>query len=377
MSDKYTPEMTRREWLVGGTMLATGLMVSGIAKAQVFPDPISNPTMENPIRVGSNENVYGPSLKAQAAMEKAKAKAHLYNFWENRDLKQLIAKMENIPADHIGISTGSSPFLEKAGYIARFDNGAVLCPDPTYGSLPMMASRVGAKVIRVPVGDDMAISLDAMRAAMTDEVKVVYLCNPNNPIPTIIEKNALREFCLEMSKRALVIIDEAYYEYVDDPIYATMADLVVENQNIVVCRTASKIHAFAGIRVGFAFAHPETLKLLTPPFNLSVSYAGIMGAMASYQDTEYQDFVRAKNKESMQILYDVFDELGLEYIKSHTNFTFFNAGMPATELTKALEAYGVRGSRPFPPFMNWSRMSTVKPEEMRHVAKALKEILGS
>jgi len=368
--------MTRRDWLIGGGLVAGGIIASNVAGAQTFLAPNINPTARNRIRCGSNENVYGPSIKAQAAMDKAKSKAHLYNFRAIGQLKDVISKMENIPADHIDMASGSSPFLEKAGYIARFDKGAVICADPTYSTVAGTAERLGCKVIRVPVGEDMAIDLEAMRAAMTDEVKVVYLCNPNNPIPTIIEKNALKEFCLEMSKRALVIIDEAYYEYVDNPDFETIAPLVTEHPNIVVCRTASKIHAFAGIRVGFAFAHPDTLKLFAPPFNLSMNYMAMEGAIVSYQDIEYQHFVKQKNKESMEILYTVFDELGLEYIKSNTNFTYFNAKRPSVEVVAAMREFDIEASRPFRPFTNWQRLSTAKPEEMVLVADALRKVFA-
>ncbi len=368
--------ISKRELLIGGTALAGTLIAAKKTPAQTFPEPISNPTPQNFIRCGSNENVYGPSIKAQAAMDQAKDKAHFYNFRVIGQLKNVIAEMEGLTVDNIAMASGSSPFLEKAGYIARFDGGEVVSPYPTYSTVAGMAERLGSKVHNVPLDSDMEIDLDAMRAAMNDNVKVVYLCNPNNPIPTIIEKNKLRDFVLEMSQKALVVIDEAYYEYVDNPDFATMAPLVVDHPNIVVCRTASKIHAFAGIRVGFAFAHPDTLKLFTAPFDLSMNYMAMEGAIASYQDTEYQDFVKQKNKECLEIYYNVLDELGLEYIRSNSNFVFFNAKRPNPQIREELSAQGVEAARPFPPFMTWVRMSTVKPEEMTIVANALRQVLG-
>ena len=235
---------------------------------------------------------------------------------------------------------------------------------------------LGIEVVSVPVGEDMHISLDAMRAAMTDEIKLIYLCNPNNPIPSIIEKNALKDFCIEMSKRALIVIDEAYYEYVSNPDFASMKDLVTEHKNIIICRTASKIHGFAGVRIGFAFAHPDTMRLITGPFNLSLSNVAVAGAVESYQDTEYMNFIKQKNRESMDILEKMFEEFGYEYIKSNSNFAFFNAGRPSTEVATALREHGIMSGRPFPPFTNWVRMSTVKPEEMQYVVDAYKKEFG-
>lgn len=368
--------LTRREWLVGSAAVAGTVIASNMASAQTVPAPNLSPTKENPIRAGFNENVYGPSLKAKKVMEKAAETAHLYDFFTQRTLKQVISKMENLPGDHIAIENGSTPFLEKAVYEAAIKQGKILAPTPTYGSVPGSARLLGIELVSVPVADDLSIDLNAMRAAMTDDIKLIYLCNPNNPIPSIIEKNALREFCIEMSKRALIIIDEAYFEYVNNPDFSSMKDLVTEHQNIIVCRTASKIHGFAGVRIGFAFAHPDTMKKIAGPFNLSLSNVAVAGAVESYQDLEYQNFIKQKNRESMDILEKMFEELGLRYIKSNSNFAFFHAGRPSTEIAKKLMEHGIMSGRPFPPFLDWVRMSTVKPEEMQYVVDIYKKEFG-
>lgn len=371
-----TTELTRRDWLVGSATVAGSLLVSKMASAQTVPNPNLNPTAENPIRAGFNENVYGPSLKAKKVMDKAAETAHLYNFFDQRTLNKIISKMEGIPSSHIAIGNGSTPFLERSAMACAIQQGKLLAPDPTYQSVTGTAKMLGLDIISVPVGKDLHIDLNAMRSAMTDDVKLVYLCNPNNPIPSIIEKNALKDFCLEMSKKALVLIDEAYFEYVNNPDFQTMKDLVVENKNIIICRTASKIHGFAGVRIGFAFAHPETMRLIVGPFNISLGNVAVAGAIESYQDIEYQTFIKQKNRESMDILEKMFEDLGLEYVKSNSNFAFFNAGRPATEIAEELLKHGIMSGRPFPPFTNWVRMSTVKPEEMQYVADTYRKIYG-
>ncbi len=371
-----TSKITRRDWLVGGSALAGAIIASNMASAQTVMGINNNPTPENPLRASSNENTYGPSIKAQKAMHEASKTAHLYDFRSQFVIKKIISGIENIPEDHIALANGSSPFLEKAGYVAAIQGGAILSPYPTYGSITNTAKSLGVKIIEVPVGEDMAIDLEAMRAAITDEVKMVYLCNPKNPIPTIIEKIALRKFCIEMSQKAIVIIDEAYYEFVDNPDFSSMVDLVTEHKNIIICRTASKIHAFAGIRMGFAFAHPETLLLVAGRFNLSMSNVAMAGAIASYQDLEYQKFIKQKNKESLEIYYKLFEDLNLPYIKSNTNFTFFNAGRPSTEVADELKKHGILSGRPFKPFTNWVRISTVKPEETKYIADIYRKIYG-
>ena len=302
-------DITRREWLAGGTALAGSIVASQITSAQTVPTPNMNPTPQNPIRAGFNENVYGHSAKAKKVMLEAAEKAHLYDFFSQRNLKEVISKMENLPGDHIAIGNGSTPFLERAAYVCAIQQGKVLTSNPTYGSVPGTARALGVEVITVPVDENLSIDLEATRAAMTDDVKLIYFCNPNNPIPSIIEKTSLEEFCLEVSKKAMVVVDEAYYEYVRDDSYSTMAHLVKDNPNIIVLRTASKIHGFASVRVGFAFTHPDTMKKLMAFRSGTTSYPALMGAITSYKDTDYQKFVVDKNYESLEILYKMFEEL--------------------------------------------------------------------
>jgi histidinol-phosphate aminotransferase len=369
-------EITRREWLVGGAAVAGTMIAQSMANAQTVPQPNLNPTIDNPIRAGFNENVYGHSLKAKKVMLEAAETAHLYEFGTQMALKNVISKMENLPADHIAVGTGSTPFLERAAFACAIAQGSLLAPSPTYNSVIGTAQMLGVEIVSVPVGEDLHINLEAMRTAMTDDVKLIYLCNPNNPIPSIIEKNALRDFCIEMSKKALILIDEAYYEYVDNPDYASMKDLVTEHQNIIICRTASKIHGFAGVRIGFAFAHPDTMKKITSPFSLSLSNVAVAGAVESYQDTEFMNFVKQKNRESMDILEKMFSDLNLRYVKSNSNFAFFHAGRPAREVAEELRKHGIMSGRTFQPYTDWVRMSTVKPEEMQYVADKYREVFG-
>ena len=368
--------ITRRDWLVGGAALAGSALAANLASAQSSPEININPTPDNAIRCGYNENVYGPSLKAKKAILDAYNEGHLYNFQTQATLRGIIAKMENLPVDHIAVENGSSPFLDKAAYVTAVQGGSMLLPTPTYTPITWTARAMGAGVVEVPVGEDMAISLDNLRGAMNDDIKLIYICNPNNPVPNIIEKNALKDFCIEMSKRAIVFIDEAYFEYAEGPDYATMAELVQEHRNIIVTRTASKIHAFASLRIGFAFAHPDTLRLIMGPINLSMNHMSMMGAIASYQDTEYQTYIKKQNATSMKMVDDMCEDLGLEYIKSRTNFAFFNAGRPSTEVEEKMKKRGVLTGREFAPYTNWVRLSTAKPEEMKYVVEAYKAEFG-
>ncbi|MBT7583190.1 MAG: aminotransferase class I/II-fold pyridoxal phosphate-dependent enzyme, partial [Kordiimonadaceae bacterium] len=202
----------------------------------------------------------------------------------------------------------------------------------------------------------------------------------DNPIPTIIEENELKEFCLEMSKRAIVIIDEAYAEYCQNPDFGSMIDLVREgHNNIIVTRTASKIYGLAALRVGFAFAHPDLIKKLmifkTSSSRMSGGVA-MHAAIAAYKDSDYLDFMRKNTRNSLKIAYNMFEELNIPYIKSDTNFTLFDAGIPTVEVGKRMLKHNVKVGRPFPPLTTWVRLSMVQTEQMPRFVEAYKREFG-
>lgn len=364
-----TQNISRRTWLSGATAsaIATGfLLPKNGAFAQSFMQPNLNPTRENPIRAHINENPYGQSLKARKAMADAASQAHNYADRFMPDLAKLVAKIDDIPAEYSCVGAGSTEFLSYAAMFNAIEGGDVLLPSPSYETIYDYCASLGSKLIEVPVTDDMQIDLDAMRRAMTNNTKLIYLCNPNNPIPTIIEKNALKDFCREMSQKATIFIDEAYFEYVDDKNYESMISLVKENRNIMVARTASKIHAFAGIRVGICYAHPDIIRKLTKVSPIGMSLAAIRGATESYQDKDYQNFIKKKTDESKKIIYAMLDDFGFDYMKSNTNFVFFNAGRPSIEVAQIMKKHHILTGREFKAFPNWVRLSMTKPEEMRY-----------
>lgn len=293
------------------------------------------------------------------------------------ELFRVLSEIEGVERENMTFSGGSGEILKTLGLITAVEGGSVLAADPTYHDLIRYAERRGVNVIRVPVDDNMTIDLDAMRAAYTDDVSLIYLVNPNNPLPTIMEKNKLKEFCLEMSQKCLVFIDEAYHEYVQNPDYETMVPLAVTNDNIIVTRTASKIHGFAGIRLGIAYASPAWIKKLRGFMTGGTNQLAVAGAAASYKDIETQDFIRRKNQESLAIIYELFEKHNVRHIKSNANFTFFETGQEIAEVRKKFRENGIVVGRPFPPFTTWCRVSMGKPEDMRYFAEVYEKIFVS
>lgn len=356
--------------LFGTCMIpGTNLIRNAISEEFTKPDYM--------IRMGTNENPWGPSRVALRAIVDSIKDSSLYG-GNRRRLAALVGQINDIPVDHLSIGTGSGEILRTAGLLVAMEEGSVVCADPTYHDLIRYAERAGSEIIRVPVNPNtLATDLDGMYKAIRSDTKCVYLVNPNNPIPSIIEKDELRNFVLEVSKDRMVFIDEAYFEFVENSDYASMLDLIRDgHDNIVVSRTASKIHALAGLRVGFGFAHPDLTARINAAKTGAINVIGVNAAIASYQDREFQDFTIRKNRESLDVVEGMFDELGHRYIKSHANFTFVYTGHDIREVNKMFRAENCMVGRPFPPLSDWMRVSMAKPKEMHYFSRVYRKLLG-
>ncbi|MGB5345365.1 MAG: histidinol-phosphate transaminase [Woeseia sp.] len=360
--------------MFGASLLPGCAYTSASTAARAGGGAIARP--DYMIRAGTNENPWGPSRVAIKAMNAAMDQANQYGGITD-EMLELMSRLEQVAPDHIVIGSGSGEILRAAGMIASMDSGSIVCAEPTYQDLVRYAERAGSTIIRVPVRDDLTLDLEAMAAAIRPDTRLVYLVNPNNPLPTIVEKNKLRDFVLAVAKDRLVFVDEAYHEFVDNPDYGSMMPLVRDgHRNILISRTASKIHGLAAMRVGFGFAHPELVSLIDERKTGQLNILGMHAAYASYQDKEFQRFTLQKNRESMDIVEDMFEELGMRYVKSNANFTFFKTGMPVDELNARLRDEGIYSGRPFPPYLTWSRISMAKPDEMRYYVQTYKRLFG-
>ena len=368
--------VSRRQILLGGTALVGASLMPGSNIIRgAFGEELPRP--DYMIRAGFNENPYGPSRVALQAIVDSIKMSNLYG-GNRRALSALMSEIHNVPTDHISIGTGSGEILRTAGMLAAVADGSVVCADPTYHDLIRYAERAGSEIIRVPVDRETKhIDLNAIHRAIRRDTKCVYLANPNNPVPSIIEKNELRDFTLDVAKDRMVFIDEAYFEFVDNPDYASMMDLVRDgHDNIVVARTASKIHGLAGMRIGFGFAHPDLTQRINDAKTGAINLLGLNAAIASYKDQEFQEFTLRKNRESLDIVEGMLDEIGATYVKSNANFTFIYTGRDIQELNAAFRAENIMVGRPFPPMTDWMRVSMAKPEEMRYFVQVYKKLLG-
>lgn len=329
-------------------------------------------------RLMANENPWGPSKKAIAAIAESASKGNRYVYNSSIKMVELLATAEGVTKDNILLAAGSTDLLEKTAFALCMKGGNVISADPSYMSLVKTATSIGATWKNIPLKSDYSHDLDAMEKAIDADTKLVYICNPNNPTGTLTPIAELKAFCKKVSSRVPVFVDEAYLELLDNASTQTTAGLVSEGHDIIVCRTFSKIHGMAGLRIGYMVAMPERVKMIQKLVRteMGISVTSLEGAMASLADVEFQNFTRSNNKISREYAFGELKKAGLDPIPSHTNFILFPIQMPVKDLLDKMMAKGVgiRGyeinGKPY------GRVSMGTMEEMKLFAKSLHDIIS-
>ncbi len=365
----------RRQWLKtiglsGGFVLMGGL--EGLAMSGGQTAVINNEIA----KLNSNENPFGPSARVRKAISNSFDMACRYPYQSLRSLVDMIAEKEGVSNKHIVITGGSTEGLKAVGLTYGLKGGELIAADPTFQSMLRYAENFGAYVHRVPVRKDMGHDLEAMAKRVTNKTRLIFVCNPNNPTGTLIQKNTLKDFCTSVDDKAVVFSDEAYYDFITEPEYPSMVSLVKEGRNVIVSKTFSKVFGMAGLRIGYMIARPDIANRLKASVMANTNILAIEAAKEALRDTEFYKFSIAKTIEAKKLIYDTLDTLGLEYIPSHTNFVFFKSGRHISELQKQMLAEKVMIGRPFPPFYDWARISTGTIADVERFGDALKKVLG-
>ncbi len=370
-----TRPISRRHLLRSSPVVLAGSIFSAAAAAEVYSAP-PRQDLKGPIRLIANENPYGPSASARNAMLAAFDEAHRYAMRENSELEYQIAEAEGVPADHVSVAAGSGEILRMAAVAYGLKGGGVLCATPTFEMLQPYAETVGVEVERVPVDDSYTIDLDALEKRVSNNVGLVYICNPNNPTGTRLDAVRLRDFCQSVSAQALVFVDEAYMELADDFELNSMIDQVRSGKNVIVSRTFSKVHGMAALRVGYGLAPPAVISDLKKYRMSMPNIVSLRAAMASYQDKDFQAFSKAKIVEGRQMIYDVCEELDLGYTPSYGNFVLVDADRSSSDVVKKLrdENVLIRSVRPYETLL---RVSVGTTEDMISFQNALRKVIAA
>lgn len=369
--------LNRRQWLKISGLTGAASIIGGptTLKALTLEREEIKRDLENGIvRLSSNENPYGPSKKMREAMISAFDRACRYPWSFSDGLRKKIAEKHRVSPEHVVMTAGSNEGLRITGLTYGLNGGEIISADPVYKALISYAEHFGAYIHRVPLTEDFGHDLEAMEQRITLATKLVFVCNPNNPTGTLLSADKLEDFCRTISDRTLVFSDEAYFDYIAEPNYPSMIELVKKGMNVIVSRTFSKVYGLAGIRMGYLIARPDIARRVGRKVVAAPNIMALAAAEAAMDDHEFYRFSIQKNKEAKEMIYATLDELGLKYAPSHTNFVFFNSGKDIGSVQKDFLNNGVRVGRAFPPLTDWCRVSIGTLEEVEKMCGAMKKI---
>lgn len=276
------------------------------------------------IKLASNENPLGMSPKAQIAIEEAMADIARYPDGNCFALRDVVSHQYNVNENQIIFGNGSNDILElMARAFLRVGTEAIYSQH-AFAVYPLVTQAVGAVGVVVPA-KDYGHDLDGFLKAITTKTRLIFIANPNNPTGTLITKEVLYAFLKQVPKNVLVVLDEAYDEYLAEPLKSDAITWLAEFDSLVISRTFSKAYGLAGLRIGFGLMHVDVAAILNrvrQPFNVnSVAQAA---AMASLADDGFVAKSYAANKAGMLQVTQGLDKLGLMYIESHANFVSFS-----------------------------------------------------
>jgi histidinol-phosphate aminotransferase len=327
------------------------------------------------IKLASNENPLGPSPAALTAMQKVLANLNLYPDGNAFYLKQKLAQKLGVAPTNLILGNGSNEIIEFIGHAMIGPGAEVVVSEYCFAIYPLVTKLFGGTLIEVPA-KNYGHDLPEMLRAITTHTKVMFVANPNNPTGTAVSKTDLLEFADEIPSHVLLVIDEAYIEFLNDPADFVSQIRASKRPNILLMRTFSKIFGLAGLRLGYGIAQPAliaTLEKIRQPFNInSIAQAG---ALAALDDAEHIRRTRENNADGLTFYANEFLRLGLEYIPSAGNFVLVKVG-DGQRVFERMQKLGVI-VRPMGGYKlgQWIRISIGTPTENERCVEALRKAI--
>jgi len=330
--------------------------------------------VERIIKLASNENPLGMSPKARAAMEKAAATLERYP--DDFELKAAVAGHTGFGMERIVLGNGSNDLLDMAARVFLAPGRSTVFSQHAFAVYQLASLSVGAELIAVPA-KDFGHDLDAMRAAIRPDTRLIWIANPNNPTGTFVPYPQLKAFMQAIPADVVVVLDEAYNEYLPPDVREDSKEWLAEFPNLLITRTFSKIYGLAGLRIGYGLTSPEIADLMNrvrQPFNCN--NLALAAATAALGDHEFVERSQELNRAGMTQLTEGFSRLGYEYIPSYGNFVAFRAG-DAAAVNQNLLKQGVI-VRPVAGYgmPEWLRVTIGTEAENRQFLDALEKARG-
>jgi len=327
------------------------------------------------IKVASNENPFGPSPLALAAMQKVLANLNLYPDGNAFYLKQKLAAKLGVEPTNLILGNGSNEIIEFVSHALLAPGADVVVSQYCFAIYPIVAKMFGANVITVPARD-YGHDLPVMLKAITPKTRIVFVANPNNPTGTLAPREEVIQFVNEVPDDVLLVMDEAYIEFLDDAVDLVPLIRLGVRKNLILMRTFSKIYGLAGLRIGYGIGNPDLIAALEKtrqPFNInSLAQAA---ALAALDDDEHVRKTRSNNFGGLQFFEKAFRGLKLEFVPSFANFILVRVGK-GQKVFDALQKQGVI-VRPMGGYQlpEWIRISVGTPKENERSLNVLKAIL--
>lgn len=326
------------------------------------------------VKLASNENPLGPSPKVLEAISAELSEITRYPDSNGYHLKKAISENLKVPAANITLGNGSNDILDLIGRAFLDQSVEAVYSQYSFVVYPMVTKACCAKGVEVKA-NNFGHDLGEMANAITEKTRVVFLANPNNPTGTWFNQHDLTDFLNSVPQKVIVVLDEAYFEYVDTKEYPDGVSLLKKYPNLIVTRTFSKAYGLAAMRIGYSVSSPELADILNrirQPFNSS-SLAQI-AAITALSDSQYLQKSRKMNQEGMNLLEEGFLKLSLSYIPSKGNFISVDVQKDALKVYQDLLLEGVI-VRPV-PMPGFLRVSIGLPEENKKLLRALEKVLG-
>lgn len=333
--------------------------------------------LKNVIKLASNENPYGPSPKALAAVLKASQNLNRYPDGECYYLRSELAKRLKVSAGQLIFGNGSDELIVFAVRAFVSPKDEVVIAVPSFLIYEMASKVAGANIKAIPLRKDFCYDLEGMKKAVTSRTKIIFLGNPDNPSGSYLTQRQVENFLRGLRKDILVFLDEAYFEYVHADDYVDSIGLIKKYKNVFVTRTFSKMYGLAGLRIGYGIGSAEVVGYLNSvrePFN--VNSLAQAAALACLKDQSYYQQLSQRIEKQRQYLYEKFRFLGLDYIASCTNFILIKLRRDSREVSQALLRMGVivRDMKAW-GLSDYIRITIGTEKENQRLVKSLEEIL--
>ncbi len=334
--------------------------------------------LEKVVKLASNENSLGPAIQVIDTIQSEAKNVNLYPDSDSRELKKALAAKYELEQQRIFLGNGSDEILDLLMTLILNPGDEVIQADPAFIKYELAVKSRGGSSVKVPLTDNYRHDLEAMEAEITDQTKAIMICNPNNPTGTMLKKKEIEDFLERVSDEILIVVDQAYHEYVTADEAFDGVELLKKHSNLMLMRTFSKAYGLAGMRIGYALADQELIDYLNRirgPFN--INSLAQKAAVTALESESHLEICHNLNKKEKEFLYQKFDELGLEYIKTEANFMMVDTELPAADVFQKLQQRGVI-IRPGNQFGmdSWIRVTVGTRADNEYFIRNLKKVLA-